>query len=159
MKCLPESGPPLLWTQNCLSARRGIILHRRGHLFISRGEGKSMKALQTVSSVKINSIFGVHCRRRCSRWLFRTRRVLPPLRRWQSFSGDRILQSTFAFFPRMNLEGRGRDRRASNFTIKYLEDQYRSAGLEPGNPTEPICRAWPLVGMQLRCQDSKESSR
>ena len=51
----------------------------------------------------------------------------------RSFSADHLL-SHIRTLSSDEFEGRGPGSKGEQFTIKYLEDQYRSAGLEPGNP-------------------------
>ena len=50
-----------------------------------------------------------------------------------SFTGDRIL-GHIRTLSSDEFEGRGPGSKGEQLTIKYLEDQYRAAGLEPGNP-------------------------
>jgi Zn-dependent M28 family amino/carboxypeptidase len=63
-----------------------------------------------------------------------------------SFSGDRILEH-IRVLSSDEFEGRGPGSKGEQLTIKYLEDQYRSAGLEPGNPDGTYLQSVPLVGI------------
>ncbi len=63
-----------------------------------------------------------------------------------SFSGDRILNH-IRTFSSDEFEGRGPGSKGEQLTIKYLEDQFRSAGLEPGNPDGTYLQNVPLVGI------------
>jgi Zn-dependent M28 family amino/carboxypeptidase len=44
-------------------------------------------------------------------------------------------------------EGRGPGSKGGQLTIKYVEDQYRSSGLEPGNPDGTYLQSVPLVSI------------
>ena len=70
----------------------------------------------------------------------------PPTAALASFSGDRLLAhirtlSSDAF------EGRGPGSMGEQLTIKYVEGQFRSAGLEPGNPDGTYLQNVPLVAI------------
>src|ERR1700686_1518652 len=64
----------------------------------------------------------------------------------RSFSADRIL-SHIRTLSSDEFEGRGPGSKGEQLTIKYLEDQYRSAGLEPGNPDGTYLQSVPLGGI------------
>jgi Zn-dependent M28 family amino/carboxypeptidase len=70
----------------------------------------------------------------------------PPAAALASFSGDRILEH-IRVLSSDEFEGRGPGSNGEQLTIKYLEDQYRSAGLEPGNPDGTYMQSVPLVGI------------
>ena len=70
----------------------------------------------------------------------------PPAAALASFSGDRILNH-IRVLSSDEFEGRGPGSKGEQLTIKYLEDQYRSAGLEPGNPDGTYLQSVPLVGI------------
>ena len=70
----------------------------------------------------------------------------PPAAALASFSGDRILNH-IRTLSSDEFEGRGPGSKGEQLTIKYLEDQYRSAGLEPGNPDGTYLQSVPLVGI------------
>src|SRR3984885_10162669 len=70
----------------------------------------------------------------------------PPAAALASFSGDRILNH-IRILSSDEFEGRGPGSKGEQLTIKYLEDQYRSAGLEPGNPDGTYMQSVPLVGI------------
>ena len=70
----------------------------------------------------------------------------PPAAALASFSGDRIL-SHIRTLSSDEFEGRGPGSKGEQLTIKYLEDQFRSAGLEPGNPDGTYLQSVPLVGI------------
>jgi Zn-dependent M28 family amino/carboxypeptidase len=70
----------------------------------------------------------------------------PPTAALASFSGDRILNH-IRVLSSDEFEGRGPGSKGEQLTIKYLEDQYRSAGLEPGNPDGTYLQSVPLVGI------------
>ena len=64
----------------------------------------------------------------------------------RSFSADRLL-SHIRTLSSDEFEGRGPGSKGEQLTIKYLEDQYRTAGLEPGNPDGTYMQNVPLVGI------------
>ena len=70
----------------------------------------------------------------------------PPTAGLESFSGDRIL-SHIRTLSSDEFEGRGPGAKGEQLTIRYLEDQFRSAGLEPGNPDGTYLQNVPLVGI------------
>jgi Zn-dependent M28 family amino/carboxypeptidase len=70
----------------------------------------------------------------------------PPTAALASFSGDRILNH-IRVLSSDEFEGRGPGSKGEQLTIKYLEDQYRAAGLEPGNPDGTYLQSVPLVGI------------
>lgn len=70
----------------------------------------------------------------------------PPAAALASFSGDRILEH-IRVLSSDEFEGRGPGSKGEQLTIKYLEDQFRSAGLEPGNPDGTYLQSVPLVGI------------
>src|SRR5580658_10718659 len=70
----------------------------------------------------------------------------PPAAALASFSGDGILNH-IRVLSSDEFEGRGPGSKGEQLTIKYLEDQYRSAGLEPGNPDGTYLQSVPLVGI------------
>jgi Zn-dependent M28 family amino/carboxypeptidase len=70
----------------------------------------------------------------------------PPAAALASVSGDRIL-GHIRVLSSDEFEGRGPGSKGEQLTIKYLEDQYRSAGLEPGNPDGTYLQSVPLVGI------------
>ncbi len=63
-----------------------------------------------------------------------------------SFSGDRILNH-IRTLSSDEFEGRGPGSKGEQLTIKYIEDQFRSAGLEPGNPDGTYLQSVPLVSI------------
>jgi Zn-dependent M28 family amino/carboxypeptidase len=73
----------------------------------------------------------------------------------RSFSADRILNH-IRVLSSDEFEGRAPGSKGEQLTIKYLEDQFRSAGLEPGNPDGSYLQSVPLVaitpdkGMKLK---------
>src|SRR6202166_4858220 len=75
-----------------------------------------------------------------------SRRPSPPAAALASFSGDRILEH-IRVLSSDEFEGRGPGSKGEQLTIKYLEGQYRSAGLEPGNPDGTYLQSVPLVGI------------
>jgi Zn-dependent M28 family amino/carboxypeptidase len=70
----------------------------------------------------------------------------PPGAALASFSGDRILNH-IRILSSDEFEGRGPGSKGEQLTIKYVEDQFRSAGLEPGNPDGTYLQSVPLVGI------------
>src|SRR6202045_2014810 len=64
----------------------------------------------------------------------------------RSFSGDRLL-GHIRTLSSDEFEGRGPGSRGEQLTIKYVEDQYRSSGLEPGNPDGTYLQSVPLVSI------------
>ncbi len=63
-----------------------------------------------------------------------------------SFSADRLL-SHIRTLSSDEFEGRGPGSKGEQLTIKYLEDQFRAAGLDPGNPDGTYLQNVPLVGI------------
>src|SRR5467141_575255 len=64
----------------------------------------------------------------------------------RSFSADRIL-GHIRTLSSDEFEGRGPGSKGEQLTIKYVEDQFRSQGLEPGNPDGTYLQNVPLVGI------------
>ncbi len=64
----------------------------------------------------------------------------------RSFSADRIL-GHIRTLSSDEFEGRGPGSKGEQLTIKYLEEQYRSFALEPGNPDGTYLQSVPLVGI------------
>jgi Zn-dependent M28 family amino/carboxypeptidase len=64
----------------------------------------------------------------------------------RSFSADRIL-GHIRTLSSDEFEGRGPGSKGEQLTIKYLEEQYRSSGLEPGNPDGTYLQSVPLIGI------------
>jgi Zn-dependent M28 family amino/carboxypeptidase len=63
-----------------------------------------------------------------------------------AISGDHILQH-IRVLSSDEFEGRGPGTKGEQLTTKYIEDQFRSAGLEAGNPDGTYLQAVPLVGI------------
>ena len=63
-----------------------------------------------------------------------------------AISGDHILQH-IRVLSSDEFEGRGPGTKGEQLATKYIEDQFRSAGLEPGNPDGTYLQAVPLVGI------------
>jgi Zn-dependent M28 family amino/carboxypeptidase len=63
-----------------------------------------------------------------------------------SVSGDRIL-ADIRTLSSDEFEGRGPGSKGEERTIQYLQDQFRNAGLEPGNPDGSYLQAVRLVGI------------
>jgi Zn-dependent M28 family amino/carboxypeptidase len=63
-----------------------------------------------------------------------------------SFTGDRILNH-IRTLSSDEFEGRGPGSKGEQLTIKYLQDQYSAAGLEPGNPDGTYLQSVPMVGI------------
>jgi Zn-dependent M28 family amino/carboxypeptidase len=63
-----------------------------------------------------------------------------------SFSGDRML-ADIRTLSSDEFEGRGPGSKGEQLTIGYLQDQFRAAGLEPGNPDGTYLQSVPLVGI------------
>jgi hypothetical protein len=63
-----------------------------------------------------------------------------------SLSGDRMLQH-IRTLSSDQFEGRGPGSNGEQLTIQYLQDQFRSSGLEPGNPDGTYLQNVPLVGI------------
>ena len=64
----------------------------------------------------------------------------------RSFSADRLL-AHIRTLSSDEFEGRGPGSKGEQLTIKYVEDQFRSQGLEPGNPDGTYLQNVPLVGI------------
>ncbi|HTC61885.1 MAG TPA: M28 family metallopeptidase [Candidatus Saccharimonadales bacterium] len=69
-----------------------------------------------------------------------------PLPALSSFSGERLL-AHIRTLSSDEYEGRGPGSKGEQLTITYLQDQFRSAGLEPGNPDGTYLQNVPLVGI------------
>jgi Zn-dependent M28 family amino/carboxypeptidase len=63
-----------------------------------------------------------------------------------SLTGDRILQH-IRVLSSDEFAGRGPGTKGEQLATKYIEDQFRSDGLEPGNPDGSYLQAVPLVGI------------
>jgi Zn-dependent M28 family amino/carboxypeptidase len=63
-----------------------------------------------------------------------------------SFSGDRML-ANIRTLSSDEFEGRGPGSKGEQLTIQFLLDQFRAAGLEPGNPDGTFLQSVPLVGI------------
>src|SRR5713101_901004 len=70
----------------------------------------------------------------------------PPDAALQSFSADAVLKH-ICTLSSDDFEGRGPGSRGEQLTIKYIEDQFRGIGLEPGNPDGSYLQSVPLVGI------------
>lgn len=70
----------------------------------------------------------------------------PPDAALQSFSAD-ALMNHIRTLSSDEFEGRGPGSRGEQLTIKYIEDQFRGIGLEPGNPDGSYVQSVPLVGI------------
>jgi Zn-dependent M28 family amino/carboxypeptidase len=64
----------------------------------------------------------------------------------QSLSGDRLL-AHIKVLSSDQFEGRGPGSNGEQLTIGYLQDQFRTLGLEPGNPDGTYLQNVPLVGI------------
>jgi hypothetical protein len=64
----------------------------------------------------------------------------------RSFSADRLL-GHIRTLSSDEFEGRGPGSKGEQLTIKYVEDQFRASGLEPGNPDGTYLQSVPLVGI------------
>jgi Zn-dependent M28 family amino/carboxypeptidase len=64
----------------------------------------------------------------------------------RSISGDRML-ADIRTLSSDEFEGRGPGSRGEDLTIRFLQDQFRSAGLEPGNPDGTYLQSVGLVGI------------
>jgi Zn-dependent M28 family amino/carboxypeptidase len=69
-----------------------------------------------------------------------------PLPALSSFSGDRML-ANIRTLSSDEFEGRGPGSKGEQLTIQFLQDQFRAAGLEPGNPDGTFLQNVPLVGI------------
>ncbi len=74
------------------------------------------------------------------------RRPSSPDAALKSFSGDRML-SDIRVLSSDEFQGRGPGSKGEEVTIQYLQDQFRNAGLEPGNPDGTYLQAVRLVGI------------
>ena len=63
-----------------------------------------------------------------------------------SVSGDRML-ADIRTLSSDEFQGRGPGSKGEELTIQYLQDQFRNAGLEPGNPDGTYLQAVRLVGI------------
>ncbi len=74
------------------------------------------------------------------------RRASSPDAALKSISGDRML-ADIRTLSSDEFEGRGPGSKGEELTIQYLQDQFRSAGLEPGNPDGSYLQNVRLVGI------------
>src|SRR5690348_15344718 len=74
------------------------------------------------------------------------RRPSSPEPALNSISGDRML-ADIRTLSSDEFQGRGPGSKGEELTIQYLQDQFRSAGLEPGNPDGTYLQAVRLVGI------------
>jgi Zn-dependent M28 family amino/carboxypeptidase len=70
----------------------------------------------------------------------------PPSAALASFSSDRLLEH-IRVLSSDEFEGRAPGSKGEQLTIKYLQDQFRAAGPEPGNPDGTYLQSVPLVGI------------
>jgi len=70
----------------------------------------------------------------------------PPAAGLALFSADRLL-GHIRTLSSDEFEGRGPGSKGEQLTIRYLQDQFRSAGLDPGNPDGTYLQSVPLVGI------------
>lgn len=70
----------------------------------------------------------------------------PPAAALQSFSADRLL-AHIRTLSSDEFEGRGPGSKGEQLSIGYVQDQFRQAGLEPGNPDGTYRQDVPLVGI------------
>jgi len=70
----------------------------------------------------------------------------PPAAALASFSADRIL-AHIRTLSSDEFEGRGPGSKGEQLTIAYIQNQFRAAGLEPGNPDGTYVQSVPLVGI------------
>ncbi len=70
----------------------------------------------------------------------------PPGAALKSFSADALMKHIRALSSD-EFEGRGPGSKGEQLAIKYIEDQFRAAGLEPGNPDGSYLQNVPLVGI------------
>jgi hypothetical protein len=63
-----------------------------------------------------------------------------------SLSAERLL-ANIKTLSSDQFEGRGPGSNGENLTIKYMEDQFRADGLEPGNPDGTFLQNVPLVSI------------
>jgi Zn-dependent M28 family amino/carboxypeptidase len=64
----------------------------------------------------------------------------------ESLNGDRLLEH-IRVLSSDEFEGRGPGSKGEQLTIQYLQDQFRSFGLEPGNPDGTYLQSVPLEGI------------
>ena len=69
----------------------------------------------------------------------------PPEAALQSFTAD-VLVKHIRTLSSDEFEGRGPGSKGEQLTIKYLEEQFRGMGLEPGNPDGSYRQSVPLLG-------------
>ena len=69
-----------------------------------------------------------------------------PVAALQSLSGDRLL-AHIRTLSSDEFEGRGPGSKGEQLTIQYMQDQFRSFALEPGNPDGTFLQNVPLVGI------------
>ena len=74
------------------------------------------------------------------------RRPSSPEPALNSISGDRML-ADIRTLSSDQFEGRGPGSKGEELTIRYLQDQFRGAGLEPGNPDGTYLQSVRLVGI------------
>ncbi len=70
----------------------------------------------------------------------------PPDAALQSFSAGALMQH-IRTLSSDQFEGRGPGSKGEQLTIRYLEDQFRGTGLDPGNPDGSYLQNVPLVGI------------
>jgi Zn-dependent M28 family amino/carboxypeptidase len=75
-----------------------------------------------------------------------SRRPSSPDAALQSLSGDRML-ADIRTLSSDEFEGRGPGSKGEDLTLRYLQDQFRGAGLEPGNPDGTYLQSVRLVGI------------
>ena len=116
-------------------------MHRRGVFFLRVTMEMFMRFITLRPPLKLFFVAAVMAAfSGCSRG------PSPPAAALASFSGDRLLDH-IRILSSDEFEGRGPGSNGEQLTVKYLEEQYRSAGLEPGNPDGTYLQSVPLVGI------------
>jgi Zn-dependent M28 family amino/carboxypeptidase len=132
---------PLSPRSHCHFVRREIICIRAAIISSFSATEISMQPFRLHRPVKIIlAIASIAALSGCSRG------PSPPTAALASFSGDRILNH-IRVLSSDEFEGRGPGSKGEQLTIKYVEDQFHSAGLEPGNPDGTYLQSVPLVGI------------
>ena len=70
----------------------------------------------------------------------------PPDAALRAFSADAVMKH-IRTLSSDEFEGRGPGSKGEQLTVRYLEDQFRGMGLEPGNPDGTFLQKVPLVGI------------
>src|SRR5579863_10174925 len=126
---------------HCHFVRRGIICSGAAIVAVCAAMERAFRSVRSHRPLKlILAVAAIAALSGCSRG------PSPPAAALASFSADRIL-GHIRTLSSDEFEGRGPGSKGEQLTIEYLQAQFRSAGLDPGNPDGTYLQSVPLVGI------------